>query len=206
MPKLSDKLSSGAVVAIQMGSLSSRQVANKRTRVEHPGGRAENVAEHSLMLAKVAPELSRVLYPNLDENLVARYSTLHDDIEAYVGDTPTDILANLDEAAKEKLEAKGLKQLINEHSHMPGYVELVVSYEAQSVPEARFVRAVDKLMVILIHFPNHAKVLRRHYTYSSFLSAEEKLIKRDMFKYSEFDKIVDLRKELGKEIADKHLS
>ena len=205
IPTVSTNLSSGAAIALQMGALASRQSEIERTRCEHPNGRPENVAEHSLMLAKVAPELVSILYPELDENLVARFGTLHDDIEAYVGDTPTDILSNLDPQAKETLEAKGLKQLIKEYAHMPGYVKLMIEYEAQSVPEARFVRAVDKLMVLLIHFPNKAAVTKANYTYESFLKSEIDLLDRDRHKYGEFDKIIEIRRELGQELADRYL-
>jgi 5'-deoxynucleotidase YfbR-like HD superfamily hydrolase len=205
IPLVNPELTTGALVALQMGALSSRQVENTRTRVEHPDGRLENVAEHSLMLAKVAPELASLLYPALDVNLVARFGTLHDDIEAYVGDTPTDMLSKLDPKAKEKLEAKGLGQLIKEFAHMPGYMKLMTDYENQSVPEARFIRAVDKLMVLLIHFPNQAAVIKANYTYETFLKCEKDLIERDRHKYGEFDKIVDLRRELGQELADRYL-
>jgi 5'-deoxynucleotidase YfbR-like HD superfamily hydrolase len=201
LPFVSSKLSSPAKIAIQMGALASRLIEIKRTRVVHPDGRAENDAEHSLMLSKVAPELAHILYPELDENLVARFATLHDDVEAYVGDTPTDTLANLDQQSKDALESKGLKQLVKEYSHMPNYIRLVQQYEAQSMPEARFVRAVDKLMVLLIHIPNSGFVLKENYTYDSFLKGEKDLIVRDGYKYGEFDLIMKLRLELGDELA-----
>ncbi len=205
IPVTDSGLTIGASIAIQMGALASRQTTILRTRCNHPDGRDENVAEHSLMLAKVAPELSRLLYPELDENLVARFATLHDDIEAYVGDTPTDALSNLDQDAKRRLETKGLKQLLKEYAHMPGYAKFMTEYEDQSVPEARFIRAVDKLMVLLIHMPNQAAILKANYSYDSFLKSERDLIKRDLYKYGEFDKIVELRREIGLELANKYL-
>jgi 5'-deoxynucleotidase YfbR-like HD superfamily hydrolase len=123
IPTVPDDISAGAAAAIQMGALASQLVVEKRTRCVHPDGRAENDAEHSLMLAKVAPELARLLYPKLDENLVARFAALHDDVEAYVGDTPTDMLAHLDPDAKAVREAAGLKQLLKEYAHLPSYCE-----------------------------------------------------------------------------------
>jgi 5'-deoxynucleotidase YfbR-like HD superfamily hydrolase len=205
IPHVSDGLSEGARTAIQMGALASRQVRIERTRCFHPDGRAENVAEHSLMLTKVAPELASLLYPELDANLVARFASLHDDIEAYVGDTPTDMLADLDVLAKVDRESEGLQQLAKEYAHMPKFVQLMTQYEEQSVPEARFVRGVDKLMVLLIHLPNLGATLREHYTYESFLESERALLARDAHKYGEFDKVMELRRELGQEVADKYL-
>jgi 5'-deoxynucleotidase YfbR-like HD superfamily hydrolase len=88
---------------------------------------------------------------------------------------------------------------------MSAYTRLIQQYEAQSVPEARFVRAVDKLMVLLIHFPNSGVVLRNNYTYDSFLKCEDDLLTRDGYKYGEFNLIMELRRELGKELADTYL-
>jgi 5'-deoxynucleotidase YfbR-like HD superfamily hydrolase len=205
IPSVQEGLSDGARVAIQMGALASRLVGIERTRCVHPDERAENVAEHSLMLAKVAPELSRLLYPDLDEHLVARFASLHDDVEAYVGDTATDNLSKLDPLAKEAREAAGLAQLAIEFAHMPGYVELIRQYEEQSLPEARFVRAVDKLMVMLIHFPEQGATLRANYDYESFLEGERVLLERDNHKYGGFNLIIDLRRELGQFLADTFL-
>lgn len=205
IPPDNTKLSTSANIAIQLAAIASRQVQNLRTRCIHPDGRDENVAEHSLMLAKVAPELAHVLHPKLDIHLVAHFATLHDDVEAYVGDTPTDILAGHDRETKEILEAQALTQLTEEYAAMPSYVELVRQYEAQSIPEARFVRAVDKLMVLLIHFPNEGKTLRRHYTRQAYLQSEADLLKRDSYKYGEFKAIMELRREIGREIAEQFL-
>ncbi len=205
MPSPKTHFSAGSNIAMQMGVFASRLVDTRRTRCFHPDGRAENVAEHSLMLAKVAPELARLLYPQLDENLVARFATIHDDVEGYVDDTATDMLSNLNQAAKETREAEGAAQLAKDFSHMPGFVQLIRQYETQSVPEARFVRAVDKLMVLLIHYPNKGATLRANYTYESFVQSERDLLIRDSFKYGEFDKIKDLRSELGQDLADTFL-
>lgn len=205
IPAVNDGLSNAAKSSIQMGALASALVAVERTRVIHPDGRAENDAEHSFMLAKVAPELAHELYPELDDNLVARFAILHDDVEAYVGDTPTDALADLDQDSKDMRESNGLKQLAKEYSHMPRYIQFIEHYENQDVPEARFVRAVDKLMVLLIHLPNEGEVLKAHYTYDSFLKFEKELLDRDGYKYAEFTLVKELRQELGTALADMYL-
>lgn len=204
-PDHEPELSNAANTAIALGAISSRLVQIERTRTIHPDGRAENVAEHSLMLSKVAPELASTLYPELDANLVASYASLHDDLEAYVGDTPTDMLAETSLTKKDELEAAALQQLLQEYEHMPRYASLIQQYESQSTPESRFVRGVDKLMVLLIHLPNDAAVLRHHYTRESFLVAEQQLLERDGYKYGEFELIKDLRVEISQYIADTFL-
>lgn len=205
IPVVTAGLSTGSQVAIQMAALASRQSANLRTRCEHPDRRAENVAEHSFMLAKVAPELAACLYPHLDLNLVARFATVHDDVEIYVGDTPTDMLAQLNPEAKADKERLGLQRLLEEYAHIPTYCAVVRDYEQQQIAEARFVRAVDKLMVQLVHLPNHAEVLARHYTYDSYLDSEARLLARDAYKYGEFSEIMELRTELSKYLAESYL-
>ena len=205
VPQTPGDMSEAATTAIQMGALASQLASIERTRVSHKDGRAENDAEHSLMLAKVAPELAHMLYPELDANLVARFAALHDDVEAYVGDTPTDMLSNLDQAGKDALEQAGLQQLLKDYAYLPSYTTLIKQYEAQSVPEARFVRAVDKLMVLVIHVPNAGAVLRAHYTQEAFQQYEQDLLERDSYKYGEFDRIKDLRRELGKYLATTYL-
>lgn len=205
IPQVEGTLTHAAQVAIEIGAVASAQVQNLRTRTNHPDGRPENVAEHSFMLSKVAPELAAQLYPDLDQNLVARFATVHDDVEVYVGDMPTDILANtpLD---KEQIEAFGAAKLLKEYAHIPSYCDIIKKYEMQAAPEARFVRAVDKLMVLLIHLPNQGAVLRKHYTYESFLESETQLLERDSYKYGEFEEIMWLRKELGQYLADSFLT
>lgn len=201
-PHVKRSVSAAAKTAIEIAALASALVATKRTRCFHPDGRPENVAEHTLMLAKVAPELARALYPKLDENLVARLATVHDDVEVYVGDTPTDMLATFDPNEKELRESTGLRKLLDEYKDSPSYARAIEIYEAQLLPEARFVRAVDKLLVMLIHLPNKGATLRELYTREEFLLNETKLISRDRYKYGEFDAIVALRHELGCLLAD----
>ncbi len=206
IPATKHELSRASNVALQMGAMASRLVQEKRTRTDHPDGRAENVAEHSFMLGKVATELAELLYPDLDANLVARLSLLHDDVEAYVGDTPTDHITPEDLLLKAKREEEGKAQLIEEYLHIPGYSHQVEDYEAQKSPESRFVGAVDKIMVLLIHLPNKAEVLRRQYTYGEFLESEEKRMQRLLNRYPEFGAVVDIRRELGQYIADTYMS
>lgn len=206
IPPTDETLSVQANIAIQIGALASRQVTVERTRVYHTDGRPENVAEHSLMLGKVAPELALILYPDLDENLVARFATLHDDVEAYVGDTPTDIFATVEPEDKEKLEAAALAQLATEYAHITSYVALIRQYEAQGSPESRFVRAVDKLLPLIVHFHNEAATTRSLYTYEEFLESERVIIERDRHKYGEFDAIIELRRELGNVLAGRYLN
>jgi hypothetical protein len=74
-----------AYTALQLAALSSRLALENRTLVNHITGRPENVAEHSNMLAIVAPGIAELYYPELDANLISRFASIHDAVEAYEG-------------------------------------------------------------------------------------------------------------------------
>lgn len=199
--------SKGADILLGLAAISSRLAQEKRTRLEHPDGRSENVAEHTLALAKIAPELAIYMYPKLDPNLVARFATVHDDVEAYVGDTPTDIITDDELELKQRREQQGIARLMDEYSDIKTYVALVKDYEVQQISEARFVRVVDKLMPILNHFSNSGVVLKRLYDNKTYLNPKRRspTSARLLVEYPEFKEVVDLREELVKLMAKMHL-
>lgn len=196
-----------ADIALGLAAISSRLAQEKRTRLEHPDGRSENVAEHTLTLAKTAPELAIYMYPGLDPNLVARFATVHDDVEAYVGDTPTDIITDESLALKQQREQRGIARLIDEYSEVKSYVALITDYEAQKIPEARFVRVVDKLMPILSHFSNSGVLLKRLYDNETYLDPKRRspTSARLLVEYPEFKEVIELREELVNLMARMHL-
>lgn len=80
LPVRLDGISDMAYAALQLAALSSRLALEERVLVNHITGRAENVAEHSAMLAIVAPAIAEMYYPALDANLVGRFAAVHDAI------------------------------------------------------------------------------------------------------------------------------
>jgi 5'-deoxynucleotidase YfbR-like HD superfamily hydrolase len=193
-----------AVDILRLGSIAGELAREERTLVNHPDGRAENVAEHSSMLSIVAPALAELYYPELDANLTARLATIHDILETYTRDTPTHKFEEVDLAAKEKLEAKALAQLKLDFAGLPGFVRLVEIYEEQQIPEARFVRVVDKLMPILVHFNDQGATLRSYTDREHMFrvpSAKNQYLRS---LYPEFEELIQLREELTR-LAAEHL-
>ena len=190
--------------ALQVAALSSRLALEERTLVNHPTGRAENVAEHSHMLSLVAPVIAEEFYPDLDANLIGRFATIHDAVEAYAGDTATHIISDQELQQKAEREAVGLEQLKQEYAHLPTFVKLVEMYENQEIKEARFVRIIDKWTPILVHFADGGATLRsytkRKELRENFVRRAERLRKE----YPDFDELVTVRIELT-ELAGKHL-
>lgn len=136
--------------ALALAYLSERLAVENRTRCWHSDGRIENVAEHSHMLAVVAPALAEEFFFELDPGIVSRMCVIHDAVEAYVGDTATDIITEAGLEAKARREAKGLDMLKTEYAALPRFVKLVDDYELQQDANARFVRVVDKWMPLLL--------------------------------------------------------
>lgn len=108
------------------------------------GGEDENDAEHSWILAVAAAEIARTHYPELDLERIWAFSLIHDVVEVKTGDVATFNLTQAEIEEKERREHEALLELYEE---LPvNMAEDLRQYEAQDTPEARFVRAVDKLL------------------------------------------------------------
>jgi 5'-deoxynucleotidase YfbR-like HD superfamily hydrolase len=154
------------------------------------------------MLAIVAPAIAETFMPELDENLVARFAAVHDALEAYVGDTPTHEITPEDLVAKAEREAKGLAQFMQEYAAYPKFVALIEAYETQELPEARFVRMVDKLMPLLVHVNDGGVGLRRA-GFTPEAIRQNARERADTYKaaYPDMAHIVDIRTELSNYVA-----
>ncbi|MGH7237492.1 MAG: HD domain-containing protein [Candidatus Saccharimonadales bacterium] len=75
------------------------------------GRQAENIAQHSNMLAIIAPVLAQEYFTNLNARLVARFCPIHETVEAYVQDTPTHRIDEAGLQSKAKREKQGLARL-----------------------------------------------------------------------------------------------
>ncbi len=191
------ELSKTANVVVAMGLLSCRLTRVERTHVDHPDGRAENVAEHSLMLVKVAVYVARQQYPQLDAGKVAMFAACHDDVEAYVGDTPTDAIDAGGLAAKHSRETAGIRQLAWEFNDLiPNYVDDVTSYEDQTLPEARFVRLIDKILTLIIHIDDEDNA-KRYFDKDTFVMMNIKKAERFTTEYPEFAELMRLHMEIA---------
>lgn len=204
-PEHDPRISPQVNLAIAMGAMASRLVQEERTRTLHPDGRSENVAEHALMLVKVATRLAREFYPQLDAGMVAIQSADHDDVEAYVLDTATDRISDADRLLKHQREAYGLRVLQEEYASVStSYVEDVTDYEMQGSAEAEFVKLIDKWMVLLIHIPNNGEALRANYTYEEYLQRTYAEDQRLRTLFTRFPELVDGRTELALYLGKKY--
>jgi putative hydrolase of HD superfamily len=119
-------------------------------------GRQESVAEHSWRLALLAM-LLRHEFPELDDGKVLRMCLIHDLGEAIGGDSPAP------EQARRREEDPSARKAVQERRDLLTLLEplppalqreitmLWDEYEAAASPEARLVKALDKLETILQH-------------------------------------------------------
>jgi 5'-deoxynucleotidase YfbR-like HD superfamily hydrolase len=109
----------------------------------------ESDTDHTVMLGLVAPALADMLYPGqMDIGLVAQFAIVHDLAEVYAGDVPTVRNLSTDvKAAKAVDEAAAVRRISEEFgASLPWMPRTLRMYEDQLLPEARFVRAADKLL------------------------------------------------------------
>jgi 5'-deoxynucleotidase YfbR-like HD superfamily hydrolase len=113
----------------------------------------ESDADHTVMLAWVAGALAALLYPgDLDPCVVTTHAVWHDAVEVFAGDTPTLRITDEERAAKAAREADAEREWRRRFGRaLPWAAQQVGRYEAQIGREARFVKAVDKLMPRLVH-------------------------------------------------------
>lgn len=134
-------------IAIELGRVSER-FARVYRGPRYADNKPESDVEHSFMLGMIAPELAHLYFPDLNPYLVGEYSRIHDLVEVKTGDVITFKLTEEELAAKEAAEQNALEELLEE---LPPYTaSLLREYEKQEAPEARFVRAVDKLMPFVV--------------------------------------------------------
>jgi 5'-deoxynucleotidase YfbR-like HD superfamily hydrolase len=185
-------------VAMQLG-----HVAMQFTHIEriprYDNGERENDAEHSFMLSLVASELAYMIYPDdLNPLLVGQYAVVHDLIELKTGDVPTFHLSPEEIIKKEQDERHALTALLTE---LPPYISnLVQCYESQIDKESRFVRAVDKLLPVMVDIIGDGKRIMNEdygvYDDSALLHGQQKLHARIAEKFSEFPELIADHKRL----------
>lgn len=106
---------------------------------------AESVAGHLLGVAHVALGLAPRTQPRLDLGRVLAMAVLHDAAEARSGDLPGPAGARLPEGAKAALEASLADDLLTPLSDASRAA--FAEFQAQESPEARFVKACDRLQL-----------------------------------------------------------
>jgi len=132
----------------------------------YANGERENDAEHSFMLALVAPEIVEALELPLNSGRVSQYAVVHDLVELKTGDVATFLFSEDAQTEKEHHEHMALTDLLAELP--PHTAATLANYESQADPESRFVRYVDKLLPVVVDVIGAGeRVMREDYDVSS---------------------------------------
>lgn len=182
-----------------LGRLALAFAAINRTAVYWPDGHTpESDTDHTVMLGWVACSLAAKFFPGLDIGLVAQFALIHDAPEVYAGDTPTLRIDPAGRAVKAAREAAAVRRLAREFGdNLPWLPDVLMAYEEQRLPEARFVRGVDKLLPKVVHLLDGCAGLIDYGVGSAELTAVFDQQAADMARYvGEFRELMALRAEL----------
>jgi putative hydrolases of HD superfamily len=140
---------------VELGALALRLSRVERITFHPNGRRPETDSDHTVMLALIAPAFAARFLPWLDVGKITQFAVVHDLVEAYAGDTPTLNATPAQMAAKKMKEGLAIDRIVDEYAEaLPWVCGLLVRYENQQEPEARYVRAMDKLMPKITHILN----------------------------------------------------
>ncbi len=166
----------------------------------HPDGiTPESDTDHTVMLGVIACAVAAQHFPQLDLGLIAQYALVHDLVEAYAGDTPTLQLPTADaRTAKRAREHAAYERIVTEFGRsLPWIPVMIGAYENLALPEARFVKALDKLMPKITHLLNDAIVIRDQGMSRADLTARLDAQVAEMKEYAaDFPALFDLYAEL----------
>jgi len=193
-----------AAAAVDIGRLALQFGRIDRTACWHPDGQMrESDSDHTVMQGWIAPALADRLYPGvLDVGLVAQFALVHDMPEVYAGDTSTLRIDAAGQRAKAAREHAAAERLDDEFGHrLPWVVIMVRWYERQEAPEARFVRAVDKILPKIVHLLDGAKgLLEEGVTVAELRDVFDRQAVTMAGYAGEFTALLDLRAELVSQV------
>lgn len=175
-----------------------------RTACLHPDGiTRESDSDHTVMLGWIAPAFAGYCGPGLDPGLVAQFALVHDAVEVFAGDTQTlriDDDGRKAKAAREKAAAdRWRSEFLGVLPWMP---QMIDRYEEQWEPEARFVRALDKILPKLVHVQNGCSDLAQFGMTADELQVTLDKQRDDIAAYAgEFGALMDLRDETAARIV-----
>lgn len=110
--------------------------------------KAESIAEHSFGVASLAL-LMAAHDPSLDQARLLAIAVLHDQAEALIGDLPASASRLLGAEIKHQAEARAMEELFGSLPHGSGLVALWEEYATASSREARLIKALDRVEMLI---------------------------------------------------------
>ncbi len=125
-----------------------------------PSERAETDTEHSYHLAMHVWYLSTI-YTNLNQAKLIRYALAHDLVEIYAGDIMAIGRTDAQQLEKDAKEQAALHRLQKEWPDFTNMTDTIEDYEKQADPEAVFVKALDKLMSVILNIQTNGYLWKK---------------------------------------------
>jgi len=134
----------------------------RRTRVKSAEKRLENSAEHSWHVALMAILMEEHANDPVDITRVVKMLLLHDIVEIDAGDTFV-----YDTAASAEQEEKELKAAHRLFGMLPQdqgneLLELWLEFESANSADAKFAKALDRIIPMLLNFHNQGQSWQEH--------------------------------------------
>lgn len=107
----------------------------------------ESIAEHSFGVATLALIVGD-LHPGLDRGRLLAIALVHDLAEALIGDLPASASRLFGKEAKHGAERRAMLELFGALPQAEHYLELWEEYSGGASPEARLVKALDRLELL----------------------------------------------------------
>ena len=175
-----------------------------RTACLHPDlTTPESDSDHTVMLGWVAPAIADRHFPDLNGGLVAQFALIHDAVEVFAGDTQTlriDDDGRTAKAAREHAAAGRWRAEFRDV--LPWMPRMIDRYERQREREARFVRALDKILPKFVHAHNSAADLAQFGMTATELEDTLSRQHTDMESYAaEFGVLMDLHTEMSARVV-----
>lgn len=134
----------------------------RRTRVKSAEGRLENSAEHSWHVALMAILMEEHANQPVDIARVVKMLLLHDVVEIDAGDTFVyDVAAAAEQQEKELQAAQRLFGLLPDEQGKQ-LLELWLEFEAAQSADAKFAKALDRIIPMLLNYHNQGQSWLEH--------------------------------------------
>ncbi|MDB1123780.1 HD domain-containing protein [Vibrio algarum] len=156
---INDRLAKQLELIMELDRLKS---VLRRTRVKSAEKRLENTAEHSWHVALMAIILQEHSNEPVDITKVVKMLLLHDIVEIDAGDTFVyDAVASEDQEEKEQQAADRLFGMLpdDQANELKG---IWLEFEQAQSAEARFAKALDRIIPILMNHQNHGQSWVEH--------------------------------------------
>jgi len=144
-------------LALKLGWIALKFGEVNRATFHADGMTPETDTTHTVMLGWIACSLAP---EGLNRGLIAQFALVHDLPEVYAGDTNSLNMTVDEETSKNERERAALIRLESEFGTMSWIVSHLHAYERQRLPEARWVRYIDKAMPKITHTFNDCQSVR----------------------------------------------